>query len=182
MAQSAHYRTTDPIANLLLRVSVRRRAGAGAAPYDGLLDADSLPSDRLRELEEHVREYHWQQKEFSPAEALMYIRAVRAQEAGEGLGDLTGPLHQQYLETFRKRLAQTPVEELLHVPENGLLLYTITDRDMALPRPVRAVCPRERGGAESSHARAFLQLTHPSPPHTHPHPIAPRALTPALRR
>jgi hypothetical protein len=153
---SAHYRTTDPVANLLLRLTIRRRAGAGMAPYDGLLDADSLPAERLRELEEVSREYHWQQKEFSPAEALMYLRALRAQEAGEGVGDLTGPLHQQYLEAFRRRLAQQPVEELLHVPDNGVLLYTITDRDMALPKEVRsaaaAAAPLSRKALPTPHS------------------------------
>ena len=104
MAAQAHYRTTDPVANLLLRLTIRRRAGAGAAPYDGLLDADSLPAERLRELEEVSREFHWQQKEYSPAEALMYLRAVRALKAGEGKGVLTAPLHQQYLEDWQRRL------------------------------------------------------------------------------
>lgn len=137
MALQAHYRTTDPIANLLLRLTLRRRADAGAAPYDGLLDADALPPERLRELEEHSREYHWQQKEHGPAELLAYTRAVRALEAGEGAGELSSPLHQQYLEAFRRRLAQAPVEDVLHVPDSGVILYTITDRDIALPEEVR---------------------------------------------
>jgi hypothetical protein len=142
MAAQAHYRTTDPVANLLLRLTIRRRAGPGMAPYDGLLDADSVPEDRLRELEEVAREFHWQQKEYSPAEALRYLRAARAVRAGEGRGALTAPLHQQYLEDWQRRLRQFPTEAeaeaaLLHVPDSGVLLYTITDRDIALPRAVR---------------------------------------------
>jgi hypothetical protein len=140
---AANYRTTDPIANLLLRLTIRRRAGAGAAPYDSLLDAESLPADRQRELEEVARTYQWQAKEFSPAELLLYTRAARLLQAGEStaaLGDLSGPLHQHYLQLFRQRLEQgDTAASLLQVPDSGMLLYTITDRDMALPRAVSAL-------------------------------------------
>jgi len=108
-------------------------------PYDSLLEMDTLPPERKRDLEEQSREFSWQQKVYSPAELLHYVKAVRAREAGEGVGEIQGPLQEEYFRDFRQRLSHSPVEDVLRIPDNGIMLYTITDRDMTLSREVRPV-------------------------------------------
>jgi len=131
----AQYRTQDPIENLLLRVQCRRRAGPGLAPWDEL-DFDAIPAARAGELEECVREFHWQQKEFSPYELLKYYGMLQAKDRGELNPILLTPLNLEYMEVVRQRLLGSTMEDLLAVPDNGMIMYTITDRDVHMTKSV----------------------------------------------
>ena len=168
----AQYRTTDPIDNLLLRLSYRRRA-AGVAVGDGMRDERDLPAERRGELEETTREFHWQQKEFGPGELLKYNALLKLKDAGGLNPSQLTPLKLEYMEAIRKR-----GEEVFIVPKNGLIVYTITDRDVHQPREVRENASSPRGSFFRGQQHALLRpplpdplyarTTHRAPSHAHP--------------
>jgi hypothetical protein len=122
------YTSPDSIDDLLLRVTLRRRAGPG----ESLIDCapESRPADRAAALEELVASIPWQQKRFGPAELVRYAAAVLA---GEGAAAKESP-HREYVEEVRRRLelAGGSVDALLAVPPNGAIIYTITDNDLQM--------------------------------------------------
>ena len=149
---STLYRSADPVDNLLLRVSLRRRAAPGEAPVDAA--PDQRPPDRAPGLEELVVDFSWQKKVFGPAELLRDLAAPP-----EAVGDAG---HREWLADVRRSLAQPGggAEDKLRVPPSGVLMYTITDGDMTLSRPVRL------GRAPAPPATPFPPTATPTHPHT----------------
>lgn len=121
------YRTSHPIDNLLVRVSLRAVEPPSFA---------ATPASAARR--EVVSEFAWQQKVFAPAELLAYAASpLRDGATAPGGSDA---LRDEYAEEVSKLVAAAGpggADELLRVPPSGVRLFTITDRDTRLPLQVR---------------------------------------------
>lgn len=169
-ALPAVYRSQDAIDNLLLRVSVRRRAAPHAAPVDAVVStygSSAAPGAPVSEETHH--EFAWQEKLFGPAELLALAAAAAARRAGERVTtvDEASPLGKEYLDHVAARIDAEGLDGVLAVPDDGILVYTITDRDARQPVAVRARVARSRARAP----RAGAARTHPPLP---PTPSPPR--------
>lgn len=143
-ALPAVYRSQDPIDNLLIRVTARVRTQPNELPNN--IVASAYGSSAVREedvpsVETH-HEFTWQEKIFGPAELLALIAGVAQRRAGKPVTavDATLPLVTEYLVHIATRLDEPDgLENLLAVPHDGMLIYTVTDRDMRQSREVRGV-------------------------------------------
>ena len=138
---SAVYRSQDSIDNLLLRVSLRRRVAPGLPPVDVVSSTygSSAPNPEAEVSIETHHELCWQQKIFGPAELIALVTAVEDRRAGRDVTtvDSAGGLGREYMDEVERRIASDGLDALLAVPADGVLLYTITDRDARQPLSVR---------------------------------------------
>ena len=139
----AVYRSNDPIENLLIRVTARVRALPNELPNDTV--SSSYGSTAIREedvisVESH-HEFAWQEKIFGPAELLTLVAGVAQRRAGVPITavDADSPLGAEYLEHIATRLNDEGLEGILAVPNDGMMIYTVTDRDMSQTREVSLV-------------------------------------------
>jgi hypothetical protein len=102
----AFYRSVDPVDNLVVRVSVRKRtaANAPAAPAASHPGSGAQPAPTAFDDEriEHVGEFAWQQKVFGPRELLRYAHAADELRSGRRLPHSMSPLEREYVETVKK--------------------------------------------------------------------------------
>jgi hypothetical protein len=178
---SAVYRSQDSIDNLLLRVSLRRRVAPGQPPVDAVSSTygSSAPNAETEVSIETHHELCWQQKLFGPAELIALVTAVEDRRAGRAVTtvDGAGGLAREYMDEVERRIAADGLDALLAVPADGVLLYTITDRDARQPLSVRvsrrALLSRHimramQRAPSLSHTR-FRPSATTSPPHHHHH-------------
>ena len=139
-ALPAVYRSNDPIENLLIRVTARVRTLPNELPNDIISSAygsTSLREEDVPSVESH-HEFAWQEKIFGPAELLALVAGVAQRRAGVPITavDADSPLGAEYLEHIATRLDDEGLEGLLAVPNDGMIIYTVTDRDMRQSREV----------------------------------------------
>jgi hypothetical protein len=107
----AFYRSVDPIDNLVVRVSVRKRKAANAPTIpsashpNGEAPVSTVPAAGYDdERAEHVGEFAWQQKVFGPRELLRYAHAADELKSGRRLPHGTSPLEREYIAAVQKFL------------------------------------------------------------------------------
>lgn len=154
----AVYRTSDPIDNLLVRVTLRKVSGPSNATQGERAAAPNLPAlrggidaapglpplgganaaapaplggDAAAGAEEEIVAYFpWQRKVFGPRELLKYAAAVDERRSGRATGLHTSPVEAEYIAEIEGLMtAGVP----LFQTSSSVMLYTHSDRDAYVP-------------------------------------------------